>query len=262
MDGLFVIGGIVFILACLLFVCTLNGNNEQVNLDFDKLNMREITIEAKDGLNIAVEFYSPKVEGKYPAILLLHMLGKDKASWNKLIPELLDNGFVVYSADLRGHGRSVRMKNGKEVFYQNMNENDWNKIPEDVIDLVDFISQDKFVDSEQIGIAGASIGANAAIICASRYQNKVKTVIALSPGLNYRGLEILEPAKNLKVPILMVAGSGDKYAYESSNQLNEVVKTIHDLLIYDNKEHGTNLLIYSEGLQKKVVNWLNEYLKK
>ncbi|EKE04257.1 MAG: hypothetical protein ACD_20C00091G0003 [uncultured bacterium] len=241
-------------------MCALN--DERSDIASNKVNIREITVESRDGLNMTVQFYSPKIESKYPTVLMLPMLGKTGSSWNNFISILLNNGFAVCNVDLRGHGRSVRMKNGKEVFYQNMNEQDWKKIPEDVADLIDFISKDKFVDPNRLGIAGASIGANSAIIVASRYPNKAKTLIALSPGINYKGLETLEPAKNLKIPVLIAVGSEDDYAYKSSNQLNEVVKTTHNLLIYKNSEHGSDLLNKSEDLQRKIVDWLDEYLKK
>lgn len=233
---------------------------EQFNKVLNRV--REITVESRDGLNMIVQFYSPKAEDKYPTVLLVPMLGKTRSCWNNFIPVLLDNGFAACNVDLRGHGRSVRMKDGKEVFCQNMNEQDWKKIPEDVADLIDFISKDKFVDPERFGIVGASIGANAGIIVAAKYPNKVKTAIALSPGINYKGLETLEPAKKIKVPVLIAVGSEDNYANESSNQLNEVVKTNHDLLIYKNSDHGSDLLNKSEDLQRKIIDWLNEYLKK
>ena len=237
-------------------------NDEQSDIASNKVNIREITVESRDGLNMTVQFYYPKAKSKYPTVLLVPMLGKCSSSWNNFIPVLLDNGFAICSTCLRGHGRSVRMKDGREIFHQNMKEQDWKKIPEDLTDLIDFVSKDKFVEPERLGIVGASIGANVGIITASRYPNKIKTLIALSPGINYKGLETLEPAKNLKIPVLIAAGSKDDYAYKSSNQLNEVVKTTHNLLIYKNSEHGSDLLNKSEDLQRKIVDWLDEYLKK
>ena len=145
-----------------------------------------------------------------------------------------------------------------EVFYTNMNENDWEKLPDDVNAVIKYISASQSIDLSKLSIIGASIGANTAIIEASKYPDKIKSVVAISPGLVYHNLETLDAAKNLQTPLLIAVSKGDEYSFESSNQLNSVVKAKHNLLIYNDGEHGTNLLNHSEDLQKKVISWLNE----
>jgi dienelactone hydrolase len=212
----------------------------------------------RDNLNVSVKSYIPQSKEKLPVIFLVHMLGKDKTSWNKFIPKLLENNYAIFNIDMRGHGRSTKIKNGQEILYTSMNETDWKKLPGDINDVISFISNEKFIDSNRIAIIGASIGANSAIVDAANHPGTVKAVVALSPGLDYHGILTLESAKKLEAPILLVASEGDKYAFDSINQLNKVVKTKHDLLIYKGTEHGTNLLNKYDSLESKVISWLNE----
>ncbi|MDD3013535.1 MAG: alpha/beta fold hydrolase [Candidatus Gastranaerophilales bacterium] len=227
----------------------------------DDVNINEISILTRDNLNVSVKYYIPPTEGEKPAVILLHMLGKDKSSWNKFIPKLLENGYAVFNIDMRGHGRSTRIQDGHEIFYTNMNESDWKKLPDDVNDVINFIKNEKFIDKNKIAVMGASIGANSAIIEVSKHPDYIKAVIALSPGLNYHGILTYEAAKDLRIPLLIAVSQGDMYSFESSNQLNKVVKNSHDLLIYKGADHGTNLLNKYEDLENKVVSWLNENLR-
>ncbi|MFH0702128.1 MAG: alpha/beta fold hydrolase [bacterium] len=258
-------GSITLILLCLLASYSFSGAKEKPAFDkFDKknVNIGELSINTRDNLILLVKYYISKNKENSPVVILLHMLGKDNSSWNKFIPLLLNNGYAVYSVDMRGHGKSVETLDKKSNYFQTMTDGNWLKMPDDVSDLINFISKDKTVDSSNIALIGASIGANSAIIAASEHPDKVKTTVALSPGLNYRGIEILKSAENLKTPILIATSQNDDYSYKSSNQLNKAVKVEHDLLIYEGNEHGTNLLNQSEELMSKIISWLNEHIEK
>lgn len=254
------LSSVAFVSACLSAFCAFGENDK--NSDSSRVNVKETFINTKDDLNISIKYYIPESREKLPAVILLHMLGKDKSSWDRFIPLLVKAGYAVFNVDLRGHGRSVKMQTGKEIFFMNMNETDWKKLPDDVIDVVNFVRQSKYVISSQIGIVGASIGANAGIIDGSEYPDKIKTVVALSPGMDYHGLQIFKPAQNIKIPVLIAVSEEDVYSYESANQLNTVVNSEHNLLIYNGNQHGTNLLNQSEKLENEAVNWLNEHLKR
>jgi (E)-2-((N-methylformamido)methylene)succinate hydrolase len=65
---------------------------------------RDFRLARPDGVEIAV-----RVEGQGPAVTLVHGVGADAASWDR-IAERLVGRFTVVRADLRGHGRSSRME--------------------------------------------------------------------------------------------------------------------------------------------------------
>jgi len=259
MDKVVTLSSLLLFSASIVSSCALFSSPEYSMPE--KVNVNEISVLTRDNLKVSVKNYIPESKEKLPAVILIHMLGKDKTSWNKFIPRLLENGYAVFNVDMRGHGRSTKIQNGHEIFYTNMNETDWKKLPDDVLDIINFIQNEKSVNKDKISIIGASIGANTAIIEGSEYPDKIKAVVALSPGLDYHGLITLDAAKKLDIPIFIASSEGDTYSLESSNQLNKVVKSTHDLLIYKGSEHGTNLLNQSEDLENKVISWLNENFK-
>jgi (E)-2-((N-methylformamido)methylene)succinate hydrolase len=65
--------------------------------------MKDIRITRPDGIDIAA-----RIEGHGPPVALVHGVGADLASWDR-IAERLAGCFTVVRADLRGHGGSSRI---------------------------------------------------------------------------------------------------------------------------------------------------------
>ena len=69
----------------------------------------EIFAEAEDFTEIHGTLHLPSTEvAEAPVVILLHMYGHDRSSWNPLIPHLTVEGFAVAAIDLRGHGESTQ----------------------------------------------------------------------------------------------------------------------------------------------------------
>jgi len=255
--------GIIFgLLIFLLTSCSFRGGYVKTMNIPENTKTAETYIFTKDNLSLSLKYYIPTTNQKPATVLLLHQFRKDKSSWDKFIPMLLNNGYAVYSIDMRGHGKSNSYKDGKEIFYEDMPESEWNKIPHDIDTVMDFIRTNNAVDSSKIVVIGASIGANTAIIASSMFSDKIKTAVALSPGIEYHHLKTFGYAKTAKIPIMIAVAKDDEYARESSIELNKVITSKHVLDIYPGSEHGTNLLDITPDLQNKIVVWLNENLKK
>src|SRR3989344_6033733 len=69
----------------------------------------------------------------------------------------------------------------------------------------------------KIAVIGASIGANLAIQYLAK--SNISTSIALSPGINYRGLDISKEINKVDKNLLILVGKGDSYSYDSSQQI-------------------------------------------
>src|SRR6195952_3326267 len=61
--------------------------------------------EATADLGQTSAFY--RTAGSGPAVLLLHGHPRTSATWHRVAPLLVDAGFSVVCADLRGYGRSI-----------------------------------------------------------------------------------------------------------------------------------------------------------
>ncbi len=78
-------------------------NSENI-IDNDELSgMQKTTFTTEDGIKISANYWPAKSEN---AVVLLHMLGRNKESWTSFAEKLKKAGFNVLAIDMRGHGES------------------------------------------------------------------------------------------------------------------------------------------------------------
>ncbi|MCZ7583723.1 MAG: alpha/beta hydrolase [Deltaproteobacteria bacterium] len=116
------------------------------------------------------------------------------------------------------------------------------------------------MDGSRIAFIGASIGANVALAYAAGLNADVKTVVLLSPGEEYRGVNTVVPAKSYGKPAFYVASDRDAYAAKSVKKLAELAGNAAETKIYKGEEHGTNLLGRGHGLEELIYEWLKKHL--
>ncbi len=206
-------------------------------------------IEASDGLGMVGSYYAPvDVPPPWPGVLLLHMLGSDRSTWDEFARLLAGEGYAVFALDMRGHGDT-----GGEA--------DWDLTKSDINQVWEHLSMKQDIDPDRLAIIGASIGANLAL-AAGANDTDIKTVVLLSPGLDYRGVKteeaILEYGKR---PVLIVASQEDTYSADSSQVLEESAVGDVQLVVYQNAGHGTNMFAAKTGLGELIIDWLRTYLK-
>ncbi|MCC7477656.1 alpha/beta fold hydrolase [bacterium] len=221
-----------------------------------------VWLKSRDQFNIAAWYFAPKapkVKGALaPAVLLLHMRGSDKAAWKGLPRKLVDEGFAVLALDLRGHGESLDSF-GRPLPLQSMQDSDYQNMIFDLGAGHDFLAAQAGVDPERLAIIGASIGANLGLIyCAG--DRRVRTVVALSPGMNYRSLEPLGYMDGVdKRAIYLVAAKGDRTSADACEKLarsgnQEGVKSVR---LFEGAAHGTDLFTEHPGFDDTIVTgWL------
>lgn len=209
-----------------------------------------ITFAGADDLQITGDLYLPGSvrTAEYPTVILLHMLGQDRTSWGDLPANLASECYIVLNIDLRGHGET-------------QGEVDWNLATEDIQKVIEFITSAPGVNSEQISIIGASIGANLALNGAAD-QPQVTTVVLLSPGLDYSGVQTEDAIGRYGIrPILIIASEEDSYAADSSRTLDSEATGENQLIILSNAGHGTDMLSGDPTLETQILDWLNTHLK-
>lgn len=204
-----------------------------------------LMVAAKDGATLAALYYPPIVRPA-PAVLLLHMLGRTKADWDSFARDLQKQGYAVMALDLRGHGQSAGPQ-------------DWAKAPDDVRAAWKALMENADVDRDRMGIAGASIGANLALMVGATEAQAVAAA-ALSPGMEYHGLS---PAASMgsfgERPVYLVASSEDAYSANSIESLAKLAIGAEKLLLAD-AGHGTDMF-KDASLEQKLIEWLNKYVR-
>lgn len=219
--------------------------------------------EDEDDYEEEEEIHRPEVKTKYPLIILMHMLSDDRWVWRKIPKKLVKENYAVLAIDLRGHGDSVYIGKRLKVWRQ-FDSTDWKKMPKDLNLFLDAINKDRrfpMVDTEHIGIIGASIGANAAInFAAYDPAKRVEAIVALSPGLEYHGLETFEPLSHYEKALFLIASKEDSYAAESTERLYRFILGKKKLIIYKEMGHGTDMLVNDPPAIDKIIDWLKDML--
>ncbi len=213
--------------------------------------VQEVTFHTDDGVTIVGSLYLPARPG--PAVILLHALSRSREDWQPVASRLADAGFVALAIDLRGHGASGPLPEGTDL-------NDLTRMVADVKAARAFLATRREVIPNRIGIAGASIGANLAILFAAG-DPAVRSLALLSPGLDYRGLRP-EAAMNKygERPALLVASQEDNYAATSARKLTGAGAGVRDLRILNGAGHGTVMLGRQPDLTPSLVDWFRRTL--
>jgi acetyl esterase/lipase len=227
---------------------------------------QKVTFITDDGVSIVGTYYSPSsgTNNSTPTVILLHMLGRDRNTWNELASTLSQKGYAVLSIDLRGHGESISTQDGNAISYQSFTEDDFNKMVLDVKAAKQFLIENKNANPNRMAIIGASIGANVALNYAATSDPDIKTVILLSPGLNYRGVATADAITKYKNPIYIAATEEDSGSAKDSQILCDKINCGKNLKVYSggSSSHGTNMFSDSLNppLQDLIMSWLNSSL--
>lgn len=212
------------------------------------------TIQTSDGVRLAATVYVPS-RRPAPAVILVHMLTRHRGDWHDFATRLAEAGIGALAIDLRGHGASGSTPNGVTGTSQ-----DLARSVRDVEAARRFLRSRPDLFTERVGMAGASIGANLALLAAQN-DASVASLVMLSPGLDYRGLRS-EAAlgKYGSRPVLLVASEEDPYALRSARRLAESGPGIRELRTVFEAAHGTVMLQRDPDLIGQLVDWFRRTL--
>ncbi len=198
---------------------------------------------AADGLVLRGTLYGAPVRPA-PAVLLLHMEGRDRTSWDTL-PEMLQAaGYAALTVDLRGHGET-----GGTV--------DWTLAQQDVADVLAQVATLPGVDG-RVTVLGAGVGANLGLNACAQNTACVGAVL-LSPGLDDEGITAAEGVALLGArPLLTVAADNDANNPADSVTLDGMAAGEHRLILVPIPSHGTDMLGAYPPLADAIVAWLRE----
>jgi len=212
-----------------------------------------VTFRTSDGVLIAGTVYQPS-RRPAPYVILVHMLTRSREDWQALATRLADAGVGVLAIDLRGHGASAADPR-PDANADNLSA-----------DLLDVQAARAFLASHAelgvttVGIGGAQIGANLAVMAAAA-DPSVRSIVLLSPGLDFRGLRTEAPMyRYAGRPALMVASHEDSYPTRSIRRLEKVGPGTREVRIVSGAGHGTVMLARQPDLIALIVEWFQRTL--
>ena len=207
-----------------------------------------ITRQAPDDVALVADFYAaPEETTEAPVIIALHMLNSKRSAYAPIIPDLHDAGYAILNVDLRGHGESGGSR-------------DWDAAIADIADWIDWLDTEGQLNEADMAIMGASIGANVAIVsCAER--EICRGAIALSPGLDYRGvkpeLALVDGLADRSA--LLVAAQQDRSSATAIRQMFLNAKGAVTAQMSGGRAHGTRLFDSDyNSLSGLISFWLEQ----
>lgn len=188
----------------------------------------DVVFTTADNWTIHGDFSVPANATK--AVILLHQRNGSAGDWKPLTDSLNQGGVATLALDLRGAGRSTGPQNGDNA-------------PWDVTGDID--GARKYLDEhglkgKPVGLAGASYGANNALIYAASHAD-IAAVVLISPGDDYHGLKVEDAAKQYHGHILQLASSGDSITGRGPQVIAEAAKPVTTTQTYDGDAHGTEI---------------------
>jgi dienelactone hydrolase len=203
---------------------------------------RRIVVRTEDGLSLPGT-YLESSRHPSPGIVLLHMLTRTHDDWLAAGSRLADAGYAVLAIDFRNGGDA-----GQDA------------LELDVKAAKAFLRERPDVLPNAIGIAGASIGANMAVIDGAADPG-VQSIALISPGLDYRNLRTEAPMKKFGArPALLVSSTKDPYAWRSVRTLAAIGPGPREVRLTDVLAHGTVLLSKDPDLAGALVDWFRRTL--
>lgn len=213
---------------------------------------QRVSFRTDDGVTISGVWHEPYYRPA-PAVILVHMLGRSRRDWEPFASRLASGGIGALTFDLRGHGDSTYFGGGSGA-------PDYSVLVQDLRAARRYLASRADVLPTRIGIAGASIGANLAVLEAAA-EASIASVALLSPSLDYRGLRIEAAARKIgSRPMLLVASDDDPYAMRSALELQKGGNQ-RELLQLHGAGHGTRMLTRADELGDALMGWFKRTLQ-
>ena len=220
----------------------------------DAAGAQRVTLRTDDGVSLAATWYEPGSRSA-PAVILVHMLHRSRRDWEPVASRLAAEGIGALAIDLRGHGES-----GGGVVSGDAEQPDYAALVRDVAAARRYLASRGNVQQTRVGIAGASLGANLAVLEAAGDQT-VASLALLSPSLDYRGLRIEAALRKYGArPALLVSSDDDPYATRTVHDLQTAGGGTRETLLLNQAGHGTVMLGRSSDLVRTVVDWFRRTL--
>ena len=208
-----------------------------------------IILKTSDGVPLAGAFYAAdQLRGQ---ALLLHMMPATKESWSAFAFALAERGIACLAIDLRGHGASAGGPDGYRAFSDAEPQ-------AKRFDVEAGLAWLRGKGAMPLAVAGASIGANLALRAAAEHED-VSACLALSPGMDYRGVATDDAFSGLRdgQRVFLAASSEDATSSACLDVLeNAPCAARVEIRRLEGKGHGTAMFERDLGFFDDAVAWM------
>ena len=209
---------------------------------------RVVTFRATDG-RVLTGLLLEARNRPAPAVVLAPMLGRPKDDWQGVAQRLAEVNITALAIDLP----ATTLPSDSEELVK------WH---EDINAAVAFLNGRPEIRADAIGVAGASLGANLALLAAAG-NPAIRSIALVSPSLDYRGVRIDTGLRQYgERPALLIASVHDPYAARSVRELAQDTSGSRAVRWSNAAAHGTVLLSRDPDLIRVLVEWFQQTLVK
>lgn len=182
-----------------------------------------------------------------PAVVLVPMLGTSHDDWQAVAQQLAEANITSLAIDLPGSSLPADAAALAA----------WHT---DVRAAVEYLAGRSDVRPGSLGIAGASLGANLAVL-AGAADPRVRSLALVSPSLDYRGVRIETAMRQYGArPALLIASVKDPLAARTVRELTKEPPGPREARWAEAAAHGTALLHREPDLVRALADWFRRTL--
>ena len=179
------------------------------------------------------------------AVILAHMYPADQSDWTDFAQVLAAHGYQALTFDFRGFTESEG-SSGTEFAG------------------TDLLAAYQFLRSRasRIYLAGASLGAEAAILVGAR--EDVAGLILISAPTSFGGIVVTDSIRHVRAPILFVTSAADPLVGGQPEILYREAVAPKSIKVYPGRAHGTAILFgpYGADLQALMLRFIADHQAK
>ena len=160
---------------------------------------KTVKFKSLDDLEITADYY--KVANAKGLILLCHRSHSNRAEYREIAPKLNKLGFSCFAIDQRsGMNVFTEINQTSSLAKAKGLATGYLDAKQDIESAIEYCFKEN--GNKQIILCGSSYSASLALIIAQK-SNKVKAVLAFSPGEYLKGIVLKDEIKNIKTPIFV-----------------------------------------------------------
>lgn len=207
----------------------------------------QFSSKAEDGAPVNLHYYSQPYGGA-PVIVVAHDWGGSFERWQDIAERFQKLGFGVILFNFRGHG------DAEHPYYYFTDK----QVENLGLDLKLAVRFAKDRSGGKVLLVGAGLGANLALQLAAQDES-IKKVAAISPGLDYRGIQLDESmAKKLGKRVFFIASQEDSFSVHSIEIFSHYFESPPETKLYATGGHGVWILKRLPESLVTLARWLSE----
>ena len=256
----------IFSLSLLFISCNFSSENKVKELststtiekqEIPNIYVVKTIIYSKDSLPITADIY--EVNNKKPTVLLCHQARFSRGEYKDTALKLLNLGFSCMAIDQRSGKEANGILNETVLAAKERNlSTNYLDAKQDIEAAIDYLYE--MNGQQPIILVGSSYSATLALLIGNKSE-KVKAIVAFSPGEYYKSIDIKNSIKNISKPIFVTSSKKEITALAELVSLIDTTYVTHYKPIIEGI-HGSKALWKTTNGNESYWKAFSGFLKK